>query len=52
MKQLDSGRLLALIAVIIFVLAAIGSWPDSIADDVDAIPLGLALFAASFVIGR
>jgi hypothetical protein len=50
--KLDSGRLLALIAVIIFVLAAIGSWPDSLADDVDPIPLGLALLAAGFVVTR
>jgi hypothetical protein len=48
--QLGAGRLLALISVIIFVLAAIGSWPDSLADDIDAVPLGLAFLAASFVV--
>ena len=42
------GRLLALIAVVIFVLAAIGEWPDDLQEEVDAVPLGLAFLAASF----
>jgi hypothetical protein len=44
------GRLLALIAVIIFVLAAFDAWPSSLEDDVQAVPLGLAFLAASFVV--
>ena len=47
MKALTSSKLLALIAVIIFVLSAVGSWPDSLADDVEPIALGLALLAGS-----
>ena len=48
--SLGPGRILALIAMVIFVIAAIGEWPDSLADDVDAVPLGLAFLAASFVV--
>ena len=44
------GRILALVAVIIFAVAAIGEWPSDLQDDVDAIPLGLAFLAASFVL--
>ena len=43
------GRILALIAVIIFVVAAIGEWPDDLRDDVEPVALGLAFLAASFV---
>ena len=43
------GRLLALVAVIIFVLAAFGVWPDDLRDDVEPVALGLAFLAASFV---
>jgi hypothetical protein len=49
MRSLGASKVLALISVIIFVLEAIGSWPDSLAEDVSAIPLGLAFLAASFV---
>jgi hypothetical protein len=48
--RLGSGKLLALIAVIIFILAAVDAWPDDIEDDIAAIPLGLAFLAASFVL--
>jgi hypothetical protein len=48
--KLANGRLLALAAVIVFILAAIGAWPDSLADDVEPLALGLALFAGSFLI--
>jgi hypothetical protein len=44
------GRVLALVAVIVFVLASIGEWPDSLADDLEPVALGLALLAASFVV--
>jgi hypothetical protein len=50
MKALSGGKLLALVAVVIFVLAAIGSWPDSLQDDVEPVALGLAFLAGSFVI--
>lgn len=50
MKNMAAGKILALIALIIFVLAAIGSWPDSLADDVEPLTLGLAFLAGSFVI--
>lgn len=46
-KGMGTGRLLALVAAIIFVLAAIGSWPDSLRDDVEPIALGLAFLAAA-----
>jgi hypothetical protein len=48
--SLGSGRLLALIAAIIFLVASLGSWPDSLADDVEPVALGLAFLAASFVL--
>ncbi len=44
------GRLLALIAVIIFVRASVGSWPDSLQKDLEPVALGLAFLAASFVV--
>ena len=43
-------RIILIIAVVIFVLAAIGSWPASLQKDLQAVPLGLALLAASFVL--
>ena len=50
MKALTSSKLLALIAVIVFALAAVGSFPDSLRDDVDPIALGLALLAGSMIV--
>ena len=47
---LGIGRLLALVAVIIFALAAIGEWPDTLQDDLEPVALGLAFLAASFVV--
>ena len=44
------GKILALIAVVIFVLAAVGAWPDSLAEDLEPVALGLAVLAASFVV--
>jgi hypothetical protein len=44
------GKVLALIAVIIFVLASLGSWPDSLQKDLEPVALGLAFLAASFVV--
>ena len=44
------GRLLALVAVIIFVLASIGEWPTDLQDDVEPVALGLAFLAGSFVL--
>ena len=46
-KGMGTGRLLALVACIIFVLAAIGSWPNSLRDDVEPVALGLAFLAAA-----
>jgi hypothetical protein len=46
-KGMGTGRLLALVAVVIFVLAALGAWPDSLRDDVEPIALGLAFLAAA-----
>jgi hypothetical protein len=43
------GRLLALVAVIIFVVASLGEWPSDL-DDFEPVSLGLAFLAASFVI--
>ena len=43
------GRLLALVAVIIFVVAAIGEWPADL-DDFEPIALGLAFLAGSLVL--
>jgi hypothetical protein len=47
---MTAGRILALIAVVIFVLAALGEWPDSLSDDLEPVALGLAFLAASFVV--
>ena len=44
------GRILALIAVVIFVLAAVGEWPQDLSDDLEPVALGLAFLAASFVV--
>ena len=44
------GRILALVAVVIFVLAALGAWPDDLRDDLEPVALGLAFLAASFVL--
>jgi hypothetical protein len=49
-KLFGMGKILAMIAVIIFVLATFGVWPDSLAEDVDPVALGLAFLAASFVL--
>jgi len=46
-KGMGTGRLLALVAVVIFVLAALGKWPTSLRDDVEPIALGLAFLAAA-----
>ena len=46
-KGMGTGRLLAIVAAIIFVLAALGSWPDSLRDDIEPIALGLAFLAAA-----
>jgi hypothetical protein len=46
-KGMGIGRLLAIVAAIIFVLAALGSWPDSLRDDIEPIALGLAFLAAA-----
>ncbi|HLF70990.1 MAG TPA: hypothetical protein VI759_02410 [Dehalococcoidia bacterium] len=48
--DLTGRRILIIIAVVIFSLAAIGSWPDSLEDDLDPLPLGLAFFAGAFFI--
>ncbi len=50
MRKMSAGRVLALVAVIIFVLASLGQWPASLSDDVEPIALGLAFLAASFVL--
>ena len=46
-KGMGTGRLLAIVAAIIFVLAAIGKWPTSLRDDVEPVALGLAFLAAA-----
>ncbi len=48
--KMSTGRILALVAVIIFALASLGEWPTSLADEVEPIALGLAFLAASFVL--
>ena len=48
--NLSAGRLLALVAVVIFVLASLGAWPDGLRDDLEPVALGLAFLAASFVV--
>jgi hypothetical protein len=44
------GRLLALIATVIFVLAGLDAWPDDLQDNVEPVAIGLAFLAASFVL--
>ena len=43
------GRILALVAVIIFVVAALGEWPTDL-DEVEPVALGLAFLAGSLVL--
>jgi hypothetical protein len=43
------GRILLLVAVIIFVIASLGAWPGSLSE-FDPVALGLAFFAASFLV--
>jgi hypothetical protein len=45
-----ASRILVLIAVIVFVLAALDAWPDDLRDNLEPVALGLALFAASFLL--
>ena len=44
------GRIFALVAVVIFVVAALGEWPSDLDEDVEPVALGLAFLAASFVV--
>ena len=44
------GKLLALVAVVIFAVASIGEWPSDLQDDLEPVALGLAVLAASFVV--
>lgn len=50
MRKSSLGRVLALVAVIIFVLASLDAWPDDLQDDLEPMALGLAFLAASFVL--
>ncbi len=50
MKALTSSKLLALVALVIFILEAVGSFPTSIGDNVNPIALGLAFFAGSMIV--
>jgi hypothetical protein len=43
------GRLLAVVAVIIFVVAAVDKWPSDL-DGVEPVALGLAFLAGSLVL--
>ena len=46
-KGMGTGRLLAIVAVVIFLLAAFGKWPTSLRDDIEPVALGLAFLAAA-----
>ena len=48
--HLTLGKLLALVAVIIFILASLGDWPGALGKNFEPVALGLAFLAASFVI--
>ena len=48
-RSFSTSRILALVAAIIFVVAALGEWPESLRDDVEPVAIGLAFLAASFV---
>lgn len=50
MKALTSKKLLALVALVVFVLEAVGSFPSSLRDDVSPIALGLAFLAGSMLV--
>lgn len=52
MLKMGPSTALVVIAVVIFVIAALGKWPTSLADDLQPLPLGLAIFAASFAVRR
>jgi hypothetical protein len=49
MFTLSLGRVFAGVAVLVFVLAAIGEWPADLQEDAEPVALGLAFLAASFV---
>jgi hypothetical protein len=48
--SLTPGRIAAVVAFIIFVLAAFGIWPDELRDDVEPVALGLAFVAAALLL--
>jgi hypothetical protein len=50
MKALTSSKLLALVALVIFVLEAVGSFPTSLREDVSPVALGLAFLAGSLIV--
>lgn len=50
MRALTSSKLLALIALVIFILEAVGSFPASLRDDLNPVALGLAFFAGSMIV--
>jgi hypothetical protein len=49
-KGAGLGRILALAAVVVFALAAIGEWPSDLEDDLEPVALGLALLAGSLAL--
>jgi hypothetical protein len=49
-KGAGLGKILALAAVVVFALAAIGEWPSDLQGDLDPVPLGLALLAGSLAV--
>ena len=50
MKALTSSKLLALIALVVFILEAAGSFPASLRDDISPVALGLAFLAGSLIV--
>jgi hypothetical protein len=49
-RGFGTGRLLAIVAVVIFALVAFDAWPDSLSDDVEPVALGLAFLAAAIAL--
>jgi hypothetical protein len=43
------GKLLAVVAVVIFAIVSVGEFPEALADDFEPVALGLAFLAAAYV---
>ena len=49
-NDIGASKLLLIVAVVIFILASLGAWPDDLRDDLEPVALGLAFVAAAFIV--